>query len=679
MKLKVDASGNVVTKGTNPEGLVARGNMEMRHVDYMTDDELFNMATGSVFVFDIETYINFFCIAFKCIKTDKVVYFEISPDTNMNREKLRWMLWRFCFVGFNSKKYDIYMLLFALDNPETTNEELKALSDDIIKNSLFGFAIEKKYRIDVPNINHVDLIEVAPLSASLKTYGARLHSVRLQDLPYPEWQVLTASEGAHVANYCVDDLDLTHNMLNELTAQLTLRETMSKEYNLDLRSKSDAQVAEAVIGKEIAKISGAYPKKTKVAPGTQYRYQVPDYVRFETPHFKQALEDIRGALFTVDEGGEPRWPEGLGEREKGKDGKWRWVLKLKLGTSVYKMGMGGLHSMEKNVSHVATADTVLSDHDVESYYPRIILNQELYPQHLGRAFLEVYEAIVNRRVNAKRTGDKSTADSLKITINGSFGKLGSKYSILYAPDLLLQVTISGQLSLLMLIERFEAAGIPVISANTDGIIVKAHVSQLELRDKIIKRWEGDTDFITEETRYLAVYSRDINNYIAVKQKQDKETKAWLSEADGCKFKGAYSNHWADPKAAIFRFHKNPETTICIEAAAEFITKGVPIEETIIESRDITKFIKVRSVKGGGQKDGVYLGKVVRWYYAEGDFTAIHYVGSGNKVPTSEGGTPIMDMPGNFPNDVNFNWYINKTTEILTEIGCIAERKSASLF
>ena len=41
--------------------------------------------------------------------------------------------------------------------------------------------------------------------------------------------------------------------------------------------------------------------------------------------------------------------------------------------------------------------------------------------------------------------------SKKIQINGSFGKLGSKYSLLYAPDLLLQTTITGQLALLMLI------------------------------------------------------------------------------------------------------------------------------------------------------------------------------------------------------------------------------------
>ena len=134
-----------------------------------------------------------------------------------------------------------------------------------------------------------------------------------------------------------------------------------------------------------------------------------------------------------------------------------------------------------------------------------------------------------------------------------------------------------------------------------------------------------------------------------------------------------------PKSAIFRFHKNPEATICIEAAEKFITKGTPIEQTIIESRDITKFICVRNVKSGGHKDGAYLGKVVRWYYAEGDFTAIHYVGSGNKVPKTEGASPIMDLPEHFPNNVKFDWYIKTATDILTNIGCLGKKESASLF
>lgn len=676
--LKIDENGNALPKGAKPTAGFTRAEIAMQPVEYFTDEQLMQVPTGSVFVFDSECYANFWYIAFREIATGRVVGFELSPSETLNRAKLSWMLWRFQFVGFNSKNYDLYMLALAL-REGVTNEQLKTLSDDIIKNELRGFDIERKYKVEPPNVNHVDLIEVAPLSASLKTYSGRIHCKRMQDLPFHESKVLTFDEAQFVKNYCANDLVNTQDMLTELREQIALREQMSKEYNVDLRSKSDAQVAEAVIGKEIAKISGAYPRKPTIQPGTQFRYIVPGYVSFQTPVLQQALADISQALFEVSNSGEPQWPVGLGVQEKGKDGKTKWVLKIPLGSSVYKMGMGGLHSTEKTAAHVADAQTIISDHDVESFYPRIIINQGLYPQHLGPAFLTVYETIVNRRVEAKRSGNKVVADSLKITINGTFGKLGSKYSIIYAPDLLLQVTISGQLSLLMLIEMFELAGIPVISANTDGIVIKCPKHMVGVRDQIISHWEAVTQFKTEETRYLAVYSRDVNNYIAVKQKFDKASGEWLFQADGCKFKGAYSNPWADPKSAIFRFHKNPETTICIEAVSAFITDGVPIEKTIADCKDIRKFICVRNVKGGGHKDGVYLGKAVRWYYAEGDFSAIHYVGSGNKVPNSDGGKPVMDLPPYFPNDVNLSWYVAEARKMLVEMGCVPKAASASLF
>src|SRR6478609_3841680 len=83
---------------------------------------------------------------------------------------------------------------------------------------------------------------------------------------------------------------------------------------------------------------------------------------------------------------------------------------------------------------------------------------------------EIKNRIEELEIERKRCSVE--ADSKKIEINGSFGKFGSKWSALYSPDLLIQVTITGQLCLLMLIEQLEAAGVQVCSANTDGIVMR---------------------------------------------------------------------------------------------------------------------------------------------------------------------------------------------------------------
>jgi len=100
-------------------------------------------------------------------------------------------------------------------------------------------------------------------------------------------------------------------------------------------------------------------------------------------------------------------------------------------------------------------------------------------------FQTIYQKILDDRLAAKNSGDSVTSNTIKIVLNGSFGKLGSKWSILYAPRLLLQVTLTGQLALLMLIEMIEDAGIPVVSANTDGIVIKCPANRKSELDNIV--------------------------------------------------------------------------------------------------------------------------------------------------------------------------------------------------
>ena len=83
---------------------------------------------------------------------------------------------------------------------------------------------------------------------------------------------------------------------------------------------------------------------------------------------------------------------------------------------------------------------------------------------------------------------------MKVPINACFGKFGSKYSALYAPDLMINVTVTGQLSLLMLIEMLELNHIHVISANTDGIVTYYDRSLKDTKDSIIQRWSELTEY-----------------------------------------------------------------------------------------------------------------------------------------------------------------------------------------
>lgn len=609
---------------------------------------------GDELLMDCEVYPNYFQCAFMSYHTGEVIDFIATPDHPLNVVGLRWALETFCTVGFNTIAFDNVILGVALAGG--TCAQLYEATVQLIQENKNRADVLKAYKAKKLKLNCIDLIEVAPLSASLKIYGGRLHVPRMQDLPFPPGTWLSPAQMAIVRYYCVNDLRTTAYLRHCLTEQIKLRIAMSAEYGIDLRSKSDAQIAEAVIGDEVGAINHMRPQKPTIEVGTEYRYRVPAFLRYETPMMASVLNWVANTPFVVGDSGAVGMPPNLAD------------MKITIGAGVYRMGIGGLHSSEQTAAHYADDDTVLVDRDVISYYPKIIINQGLFPAHLGPAFLTVYSSLVDRRITAKAEGRKVVANSLKIVVNGSFGKLGSKYSILYAPDLLIQTTITGQLALLMLIERLENRGIPVVSANTDGIVIKCPKPLMGVMEAVVAQWERETNFETEETRYLALYSRDVNNYIAVKAAYDKVAKLWTSKPDGTKNKGAFANPWLSAKDPAEVLHKNPANQICIEAVEAFLVRGVAVSETIRKCTDIKKFVSVRNVTGGAVQKGEYLGKSVRWYYCTEDLGEMVYARSGNKVPRSDGARPALQLPVVLPTDIDYEWYEREALSVLSDVG-----------
>lgn len=619
---------------------------------------------------DIECYPNYFLAMFRKIITGQIIYFEKFNESEMNRANIVRFLKKYTVVTFNGNMYDILMVEAAVAG--FTNKGLYEINEMIFaedeSQKKKPWQIRKDLGLSRMQMDHIDIIEVCPLKASLKIYGGRIHSAKLADLPISPGTTIKESDLEDMRIYCGNDNIVTGDLTLTLKEELALRAAMSDQYGVDLRSKSDAQIAEEVIKKEMEDKYGVVAKRPSIKAGTVYNYVAPDNIVFNTPLLQDLYRQYTTLPFTVDKAGYIGFDFEMDESDRIKSGKnkgqmpkTKSQIAFTIGKTKYKAGIGGLHSCEKSTRHT-NKGYILRDYDVESFYPRIILNNQLYPKHLGKPFLKIYESIVARRLKAKAEGNKTINESLKITINGSFGKLGSKWSCLYSPDLMMQVTVTGQLTLLMLIERLELAGISVVSANTDGIVVKMLPDQEKTCEDIMSDWEFDTDYKLESNDYISLNSRDINNYIAVKPSYtDKNGKFHPVSSKG---KGAY----ADQSEHYYRLRSNPTNEICTIAVKEFLQTGVPIEKTIGQCTDIRKFLNLRTVNGGAVKSGVWLGKAIRWYYGVNELDAIYYATSGNKVPRSDGGVPLMDIPEKFPDDVDFQWYVNEAHDILKKIG-----------
>lgn len=582
-------------------------------------------------VYDTEVYRDYFLLSFRNIATGKVRHFEMFEGQSFDIDTVRRVMRTYRLVSFNGINFDLPLVTMAIGGASCA--AIKKVSDKIIKNNLKAWALG----IESVVCDHIDLIEVAPGIASLKIYGGRLHCPKMQDLPIDPDESITPAMRVDLRTYCENDLETTEALFKQLLPQIELREKMGEQYGIDLRSKSDAQIAESVIKHEVEKRSGKRLQKRDpfALAGESFSYSVPSFIEYRTDVMRTMLDVVRGATFAIASNGQVKMPKEIAD------------LKIKVGKSVYRMGIGGLHSSEKCAAHFTDDEHFLVDRDVASYYPSIILNCNLKPAHMGEHFTAVYRSIVQRRLAAKKAGDKVEADSLKITINGSFGKFGSPYSALYSPKLLIQTTVTGQLCLLMLIESLEQEGIPVVSANTDGIVIKCPRTKKDMMDFIVWEWEHATGFDTEDTHYAALYSRDVNNYVAIKAGQ------------GFKTKGAY---------APAGLQKNPTNEIVSTAVVKFLRDGTPVETTINECDDVSKFVTIRSVQGGAVKGEQYLGKAIRWYYASGETGTINYKVNGYTVPRTEGAKPLMQLPKGMPHDLDRDWYIAEAHAMLSNIG-----------
>jgi len=479
----------------------------------------------------------------------------------------------------------------------------------------------------------------------------------IQDLPYPHDHVLDDDEKKVVYDYCVHvDLWATGSLYRMLKQSIELRHEIGKMYHLDLRSKSDAQISEAVIVNELRHRTGFNFKRPSIPRGTTYHYDAPPWMRFFTPDLQHVFKVIKNARFVVNDNGYIDLPDSIGS------------LQLHINGTDYQLGIGGLHSKEKSQTIVPNDDELLIDRDVSSYYPSIILNNELYPAHMGRDFLEVYQQLYDRRLHAKETGDIATSESLKITINGCFGKLGDRWSKIYSPKMMMQTTVTGQLALLQLIEMVTYMGGKVVSANTDGIAILVGKFDVAKVNEAIADWEVFTGFKTDADFYAGLYSRDVNNYVAVTTKGKIKTK------------GAFNSPMTMKFVDRELLKMTPKAHIIAEAAVRHIAHGESIKSVVKSCDDFAKFVYSCKVNNGGAaKDKQYLGKVIRWYYKKGEFGQIKRMDSGNKVAMTDGAYPCQQFPAEVPKDLDYETYVRMATELVGSTGIHKNETQLQLF
>lgn len=236
---------------------------------------------------------------------------------------------------------------------------------------------------------------------------------------------------------------------------------------------------------------------------------------------------------------------------------------------------------------------IIRNYDVASYYPHLITINGYASRNMADP--EMFAKTLETRMKAKKAGDKTTADALKLIVNTAYGatKNGIRdtgYNDLYDPLMARSVCISGQLYLLELANHLidDIPDLKVVQLNTDGIMVEFDDSQYQKVLAITKEWQERTGFELEEDKIKAIYQKDVNNYIEI-------------ASDGSlKAKGGYLVRGVS-KAGAFKV--NNEANIIATATIKYFVDGIDPAETVLGCDDIKQFQFI--AKGSSKYSRVY--------------------------------------------------------------------------
>ena len=383
--------------------------------------------------------------------------------------------------------------------------------------------------------------------------------------------------------YNKNDVFLCCEMVRQKPDEVKLRYSITNAFGVNVLSSARANIADKLTIKFYSNMSGLSPKqfikerteRTKLS----FKKIIFPHIKFKTPELQKMLSEMMQVTIT-------------------RTNKDAFSKEIEFYGTKYTLATGGIHSQDPPRICRSDDKFVYLHHDYTSYYPSIMISYNIAPKHLDRAtFVKMVDYLKQTRVKCKHTPDseghvmegvpnKIGAEALKIVINSIYGKLGSELFFLYDRFAQMQVTINGQLMTMTLIEELELNGIHVISANTDGIVIKLPRDKFNVYKDITDRWNETNKMGADYEEYQMIASRDVNNYFDI-------------QTDGTiEYKGAL-----DPKQYLKELKKGYDAPVVAIAVFEYLVNNVPVMTTLRNHKDILDFCKTQNV--GRQFEVVY--------------------------------------------------------------------------
>lgn len=461
------------------------------------------------------------------------------------------------FCGFNIKHYDNFVVRAIACG--ASPELVKQINDFIIMEGRSGwehyFLIQNRFWFD-----SFDLMDDCQVGTSLKHIEAHLGwNIEETQVDFSIDRPLTREELESTIFYCKWDVKATAHLLtlrkNYLNAKLDVGRSIGLSDAKSLYMTNARLTAESLEAKYVERFDG---RDYKYPDNLDFKY-IPDEVfKFFNKLKDRSIPDEE--LFTS-------------------------KLKILVDGAEAVIGFGGIHHARNNYGEKSNGRRVIRNFDVASLYPSLMVNNGYISRNSPSS--EIFENFYHTRLKAKQSGDKKTANTLKLILNTTYGASLAKTNPLYDPLMGRSVCITGQLYILELAMKYlaECKTVRILQLNTDGLMISIEEQEMDTVYRLNDEWMASKALILEEDRIRFVAQKDVNNYVVVFENGKVKTK------------GAYVTFGMATAGA---FKINNDYTIVKEAVIKYFTESIPVEETINGCDDIFKF-QIIAKAGGGYK------------------------------------------------------------------------------
>ena len=489
-------------------------------------------------------------------------------------------------------------------------------------------------QVDLFKVHHFDN---KARQTSLKMLEFNMRSKNIEDLPFPVGKILSPSEIDTLLTYNKHDVMQTLKFYHYSYDNLSLRLELAEKFGFDCTNFNDTKIGKHLFISSLEEESpgccyevtqrGRKIRQTKREKIVIANCLFP-YIKFDRPEFqaihewfaRQVITETKGVFSDLEEhqlGDVAKYAEMVVKRKKVNDPEdkknkryiptedhirelkeehpmgwmeekelkspkgaksyyWCWNIAETLNVVIngfrYDYGVGGIHGAKQGINRTQ-GDRLVKTLDVASYYPNMAIANEIFPAHLGKTFCKVYKDLYEeRKSHAKGTGANA---ALKLALNGTYGETNNEFSPLYDPAYTMSITIGGQLSLCMLMEKLiDYCDAEIVMCNTDGFEYIVHKDNVEEANKWVVWWEELTGLVMEGDDYEVMFVRDVNNYISV------------TTHGKVKLKGAYE--YMD--YTKLGWHKNHSAMVVAMAAEAHLVKGINYKDFIMQHKNEWDFM-----------------------------------------------------------------------------------------